>query len=123
MGVNLKEEAQSFQAQIGGGEEEETGVQSAFQDFGVRAFQVTNERMLHKTVAELEAMPRDARVFISRIRHKGHIIEPEPDTIIHEGDVIAVATRTELLMARGIKIGAKWMTRNSSIFPRSPSTW
>ncbi|MGE5844461.1 MAG: aspartate-alanine antiporter [Syntrophaceae bacterium] len=118
MGVNLKEEAKKLQAQIGGGEEEETGVQSAFQDFGVRAFQVTNERMLHKTVAELEAMPRDARVFISRIRHKGHIIEPEPDTVIHEGDDIAVATRTELLMAQGIKIGPEVDDRELLDFPQ-----
>ena len=46
-------------------------------------------------------MPKEARVFISRIRHDGKIIEPEPATVIHPGDVIAVMTRTELLMARG----------------------
>lgn len=118
MGVNLKEEAKKLQAQIGGGEEEEPGVQSAFQNFGVRAYHVTSERMVNKTVAELEAMPGDARVFISRIRHKGRILEPEPDTVIHEGDVIAVATRTELLMARGIKIGPEVDDRELLDFPQ-----
>ena len=71
MRVNLKEEGKKLQAQIGGGEEQEAGVHSAFQNFGVRAYRVTNEKMLNKTVAELEAMPREFRVFISRIRHDG----------------------------------------------------
>ena len=50
-------------------------------------------------------MPREFRVFISRIRHEGRIIDPEPSTVVHRGDVIAVITRTELLMERGTEIG------------------
>jgi putative transport protein len=66
---------------------------------------VTNEKLLNKTVGELEAMPREIRVFISRIRHEGKIIDPEPGTVVHRGDVIAVITRTDLLMERGTEIG------------------
>jgi putative transport protein len=66
---------------------------------------VTNPKLLNKTVAEIEAMPREMRVFISRVRHDGAIVEPEPATVIHPGDVVAVMTRTELLMARGTEIG------------------
>jgi putative transport protein len=105
MRVNLREEGKKLQAKISGGEEQEPGVQSAFQNFGVRAYRVTNERLVNKTVEELEAMPKDMRVFISRVRQEGLIIEPEPTTVIHQGDVIAVMTRTEALMARGIEIG------------------
>ena len=50
-------------AQATGGEEAEPGVQSALQDFAVRAYRVTNDRLANKTVAELEALPREARVF------------------------------------------------------------
>jgi len=50
-------------------------------------------------------MPKDVRVFISRIRHEGRIIDPEPGTVVHREDVIAVITRTELHMERGIQIG------------------
>ena len=80
-------------------------MQSAYQNFGVRAYRVTNEKLVNKTVAELEAMPKEMRVFISRIRHEGRIIDPEPGTVVHRGDVIAVITRTEVLMERGTEIG------------------
>jgi putative transport protein len=105
MGVNLREEARKLQARISPAEEAEAGVQSAFQHFGVRAYRVTNLKFLNKTVAELEAMPREMRVFISRIRHDGAIVEPERATVIQPGDVVAVMARTELLMARGVEIG------------------
>jgi len=105
MGVNLKEEGKKLQAKIGGSEESEPGVLSAYQNFGVRAYRVTNEKLINKTVSELEAMPREFRVFISRIRHEGKIIDPEPGTVVHTGDVVAVITRTEVLMERGTEIG------------------
>ena len=105
MGVNLKEEGRKLQTKISGGDETEAGVQSAFQHFGVRAYRVTNPKLLNKTVAELEAMPKEKRVFISRVRHFGAIVEPEPATVIQPGDVVAVMARTEVLMARGIEIG------------------
>jgi putative transport protein len=118
MGVNLREESKKLQDQIAGTEEHEPGVQSAFQSFAVRAYRVANERLMNRTVAEIEALvtdldailkvvsvlPRDMRVFISRIRHAGSIIEPAADTVIYKDDVIAVMTRPETL-ARGIEIG------------------
>jgi putative transport protein len=118
MGVNLRGGSKELQDEIAGAEEHEPGVQSAFQSFAVRAYRVANERLVKRTVAEIEALvtdldeilkvvsvlPRDVRVFISRIRHEGSIIEPEADTVIHKDDVIAVMTRTETL-AQGIEIG------------------
>jgi putative transport protein len=105
--VNLKEEGRKLQAQIGSEEELEPGVQSAFVSFGVRAYKVTSERLLNRTIAELEAMPRDFRVFVSRIRRNGKILEPELTTIIQKDDVVAVMARTEVLMARGAEIGTE----------------
>jgi len=105
MRVNLKEEGKRLQAKISGSEEPEAGVQSAYQSFGVRAYRVANERLVDKTVAELEAMPREMRVFISRIRHEGKVVDPEPGTVVYRGDVIAVITHTEALMERGTEIG------------------
>jgi putative transport protein len=105
MGVNLKEEGRKLQAKISSAEETEAGVHSAFQRFGVRAYRVTNPKLLNKTVAELEALPKEMRVFISRVRHNDAIVEAEPATVIQPGDVVAVIARTEVLMARGTEIG------------------
>jgi putative transport protein len=117
MRVNLKEEGKRLQAKISGSEEPEAGVQSAYQSFGVRAYRVANEKLVNKTVAELEAMPKEVRVFISRIRHEGRIIDPEPGTVVHRGDIIAVITRTGVLMERGTEIGPEVNDKALMEFP------
>ena len=105
MRVNLRKEGEKLQADLSGGEEKEPGVNSAFQSLGIRTYRVTNEKYYNRTVSELEAMPKSMRVFISRIRHEGTIIEPEPGMVIHQGDVIAVVTRTEGLVEKVAAIG------------------
>jgi putative transport protein len=117
MGVRLRDEARKLQAQVAGGEEQEPGVQSAFQTFAVRAYRVTNEQLINRTVAEIEALPRDVRVFISRLRREGTIIDAAPDTVIEKDDVIVVMTRAEALMARGTRIGPEVDDRALLDFP------
>src|SRR5436189_5736213 len=117
MRVNLKEEARKLRAQISGSGAREQEIPSAYQSLAVRAYRVTHPDLLNRSVAELEARPKEARVFISRIRRDGKIIEPNPDTIIREGDVIAVLTRSELLMARGTEIGPEVSDKELLDFP------
>jgi putative transport protein len=107
MRINLKEESRKLQAQVVGSDESEPGVISALQRFAVRAYRVTNDKLLNRTVAAIEALPVGQRVFISRIRRNNAIVEARPDTVIRPGDVVAVMTRTELLMARGTEIGTE----------------
>jgi len=117
MGVNLKEEARKLRAKIaasGGGEPEAT---SAYQALAVRAYRVANPNLINRNVGELEARPKQARVFISRIRREGKIIEPEPNTVVREGDVIAVLTRSELHTVRGDEIGAEVNDKELLSFP------
>ena len=117
MGVNLKEEARKLQAQISGSGKEESEMASAFQRLGVRAYRVTRAELINRSVGELEARPRETRVFISRIRREGKIIEPKPDTVIREGDIVAVLARSELLMARGAEIGIEVNDKELLDFP------
>jgi putative transport protein len=105
MGVNLKEEAAKLQRSITGADDREPGVISAFQRLTVRAYRVTNQGLVNKAVAQIEAMPERVRVAISRIRRHGAIIAATPDTIIQKDDVIAVMTHTEALTERGTVIG------------------
>jgi putative transport protein len=117
MRVNLKEEAQKLRAKIAASGAGEPETLSAYQALAVRAYQVTNPDLINRNLAELEARPKQARVFISRIRRDGKIIEPDPDTVVREGDVIAVLTRSELHTARGEQIGAEVDDKELLSFP------
>ena len=117
MGVNLRDEAKKMQAQVSGAVEQEPGIVSAYRSFDVRAYRVTNEKLVNQTVASLEAMPKDIRVFIQRIRREGALIEPEPNTVIHRGDIIAVAARDEVLVERGTIVGPEVDDKELLDFP------
>jgi putative transport protein len=105
MRVNLREEGARMQAEIGGTTESELGVVSGARFFDIRAYRVTNPDLVNKSVAELEALPEDFRVFIARIRHRGEIIEAEPASVIHQDDVVAILARQQAHVERGGRIG------------------
>ena len=117
MGINLKDEAKKMQAQVSGGVEAQPGIISASRAFGVRAYRVANEKLVNQTVATLEAMPKDVRVFVQRIRRGGAIIEAEPDTVVHLDDVIVVTAREEVLVGRGTVIGPEVDDKELLDFP------
>ncbi|MGB8341016.1 MAG: aspartate-alanine antiporter [Chthoniobacterales bacterium] len=117
LGVNLKEEARKLQTRLSGSAKSGVGKLSAFQNLGVRAYRITRPDLLNQTVGDLEARPRADRVFVSRIRRNGEIIEPEPATTILESDTVAVLTRSELHMARGVEIGIEVSDRELLDFP------
>src|SRR5215510_14636002 len=95
MGVNLREEAKKMQTQTGAAKEAEPGVFSASRRFDVRAYRVTNDALVNKTVGELEGLPREFRVFVLRVRRQGALIEAERTTTIRRDDVVVVAARLD----------------------------
>ncbi len=117
MGVNLKEEAKKMQAQISGRPEAQPGIISPSRTFDVRAYRVTNEQLVTKTVAELEAMPKEVRVFIQRVRRGNSILDPEPSTVIERNDVIAVMARAEVLVEQSSIVGPEVDDKELLDFP------
>jgi putative transport protein len=105
MGINLREEAERMRSRTGPGGGAMEGAVSAARPFDVRAYRVTNQKLFNKTIAELEAIPKDLRAFIVRVRSDGRIIEPNADLIIRENDVTAVIARQEHHTTRGDEIG------------------
>ena len=105
MGVNLKDEADRMRAETGGAGEAEEGVMSAARSFDIRAYEAKNPTLIGKTIAEIEALPHEVRVFILRIRSLGQIMEARPDLVIREGDILAVIGRQEIHATRGDIIG------------------
>ena len=105
MGINLREEGARMQAELAGAAQQELGVFSAARAFDVRACRVTNPDLVNKTVAQLEALPQDARVFIVRVRRGDEIMEVTPDTVIRKDDVVAIMARQVMHAQRGDRIG------------------
>ena len=105
MGIKLREEGARMQAAIAGAAELEPGVVSGARSFDVRAYRVTNPDLVDRTVAELEVLPPDVRIFIVRVRRGGEIIEPTPDTVIRRDDVVAITARQEVHVQRGARVG------------------
>jgi len=105
MGINLRAEGARMQSAIAGAAELGLGVVSAARMFDVRAYRITNPNLVNRTVAEVEALPQDIRVFIARIRRGGEIIEPTPATVIRQDDVVAVMARQEAHVERGARVG------------------
>jgi putative transport protein len=117
MGVNLKDEAKKMQAKVSGGPEAEPGIISPSRRFDVRAYRVTNEQLVNKSIAQLEAMPQEERVFIERIRREGTIVEPEPGTVVRRDDVVALMARAEVLVERTSVIGPEVDDKELLDFP------
>src|SRR6266478_2381942 len=82
-----------------GGKKEAGGPGTAWHQFELRAFRV-NERgpAVGKTVQQAEALVPDQRVFVQRIRQEGQVLDATADTVIHAGDIVAVAGRREVLV-------------------------
>lgn len=105
MGINLREEGARMQVEIAGAADSGAGVVSGTRFFDIRAYRVTNEAIDNRTVAQIEAMPQDVRVFIVRIRRGGEIIEVTGASVVHSGDIVAAIARQEVHVARGAQIG------------------
>ncbi|HET7063590.1 MAG TPA: aspartate-alanine antiporter [Rudaea sp.] len=105
MRVNLREEGLRMQAEIAGGAEAALGMVSPNKLFDVRTYRVTNPALLNKTVAQLEALPEKFRVSILRLRHDGQMVEASPDTVVQQGDAIAILARKEAHLAGADNVG------------------
>jgi len=105
MRINLREEGLRMQAEMVGGAEMAPGMVSPNKLFDVRTYRVTNPALLDKTVAQLEALPERFRVSILRLRHDGNIVEVTPDSVIRQGDVVAILARKEAHLAGGDDVG------------------
>jgi putative transport protein len=76
------------------------GAGSAWHKWELRAFRVRpGGRAIGLRAVEAEAMVPDARVFVQRVRRaSGTIEDAAADTVIREGDVVAVAGAREVLV-------------------------
>jgi putative transport protein len=83
-----------------GGSKELGGLGTAWHRWEMRAFRVQpGARVNGLRAIEAEALVPQSRVFVQRIRRNGVIEEATADTVLREGDVVAVAGAREALVS------------------------
>jgi putative transport protein len=97
--INLVAACKDYEAKQGGAKDL-GGAGSAWHRWELRAFRVQpGGKAIGLRVIEAEAMVPNARVFVERIRRaNGAIEEASADTVIREGDVVAIAGAREVLV-------------------------
>src|SRR5512145_754570 len=97
--IDLVAACKDYEAKQGGAREL-GGAGSAWHRWELRAFRVQpGGKAVGLRAIEAEAMVPDARVFVERIRRSdGTIEEATADTVIREGDVVAIAGTREVLV-------------------------
>jgi len=110
--INLPAACKDYEEKHGG-KKEMGGAGSAWHRFELRAFRVQPAgKAVGLRAVEAEAMAPDARVFVQRIRRNGVIEEATADTVLREGDVVAVAGPRDVLVKLVGKMQRKSRIRN-----------
>jgi putative transport protein len=99
LGIDLETACKRYEEEHGG-KKQTGGAGTAWHQFELRAFRVRERGpVVGKTVQQTEALIPDQRVFVQRIRQDGKILDATADTVIHAGDVVAVAGRRDVLVS------------------------
>ena len=104
--VNLAAECKALESAMGG-DEPDPLVHSSYEEVSVRAYRLTNPRFAKITVAEFESRLPDERLYIERLRQGNKIIESTPETKVSLNDTLAIASRTETLIADASQFGVE----------------
>ena len=96
--IDLAAACKDYEAKQGGSREF-GGAGTAWHRWEMRAFRVPpGARVVGLRASEAEALVPEARVFVMRLRRNGVIEEATADTVLREGDVVAVAGARETLV-------------------------
>jgi len=96
--VDLPEECRKYEAQMSKGTPA-GGMGTAWQQLQMRAYRVKADgAAVGKTVAQLEELVKDSRMFVERLRRDGQIIDFDADTVLRAGDIGVISGRTEALV-------------------------
>src|SRR6266480_3043759 len=99
LGINLPAACKAYEEKHGGGKKELGGPGTGWTRWALRAYKVQpGGKAAGLRVAEAESMVPDARLFILRIRRGSEIMDATADTVLKEGDAVAVAGEREVLV-------------------------
>src|SRR3954454_17505563 len=99
LGINLVAACKDYEEKHGGGKKQVGGPGTAWTRWALRAYRVQpGGKAAGLRVAEAESLVPDARLFILRIRRGSEIMDASADTVLKEGDTVAVAGEREVLV-------------------------
>ena len=99
LGINLEKACKDYEEKHGGGKKEVGGPGTGWTRWAMRAYKVQpGGKAAGLRVAEAESIVPDSRLFILRIRRGSEIMDATADTVLKEGDTVAVAGEREVLV-------------------------
>lgn len=92
LGFSLKDEAKKLEEKMSGGVsiEDKPELFSWSKQLELRAYRVNKEKVIGKTVKEIEAL-LPGRVTIDKIKHNDKVTDSTPDTVVNQGDIVVIA--------------------------------
>jgi putative transport protein len=115
--IDLRKAAGDLGKKLEGKPEEEPGMDSAFQEWSFRAFKVAKDGWAGRSVSEIEKSVPGARILIQRIRKGEKLSDPDPDTIIHSGDALAIRAKRSVMLAISELVGPEVCDMDLLDFP------
>jgi putative transport protein len=116
MGIDLRKEARDLELKLAGKEAAEPGVFSAYGEWDTRAIFVS-AAAAGKTLREIEGSVPERRIFVERMRREDIVSDPDPDTRVQAGDVLAVTARRTVLVEHLAWVGQEVDDRGLLDFP------
>jgi len=99
LGINLVAACKDYEEKAGGGKKEAGGPGTGWYRWVMRAYKVQpGGKAVGLRVDQAEALVPTARLFVQRIRRDGQIIDATADTVLKEGDVVAVSGERAVLV-------------------------
>src|SRR5204862_142370 len=89
--INLPAACKDYEEKHGGGKQL-GGAGSGWHRWELRAYRVNDQGKADGlSASQAEALVPNSRVFVQRVRRNGHVTQASADTVLHAGDVLAVA--------------------------------
>src|SRR3954453_8763396 len=97
--INLPAACKEYEEKHGGAKQL-GGAGSGWHRWELRAYRVNDKGKADGlSASQAEALVPDGRVFVQRVRRNGSVTEATADTVLHGGDVLAVAGPREVLVS------------------------
>jgi putative transport protein len=115
--VDMKAESRKLAAHLStSGRTSDEDVHLAYKEWSIRAHRLA-DAWAGRTVADVERLASPERVFIERIRRGPELVEATPETVLLEGDVIAVGARRTVMLSGRLPLGEEVDDRTLLDFP------